>query len=287
MLDALIPGFLKEDFLLQNEAAIRLVFFLSTLIGMGIWEFVSPRRPRPVPRAERWFNNLGIVLINTLVVRILIPVLPVGFALVCEENQWGLFNLLDLPETLELIAAIALLDGLIYLQHIMFHAVPLLWRLHRVHHADLDLDVTSGNRFHPIEILISVGIKLCAVFLLGASAAAVIIFEVVLNGLAQFNHSNVYIPSRIDSLLRYFIVTPDMHRIHHSTRVSETNSNFGFNLSIWDRVFGTYRDQPRNGIQGMTIGLESLRDPNALSLAKLIVLPLKNIDERNTFTEED
>ena len=286
MLDTFFQSFLKQEFFLQNEAAIRLFFFSSTLIGMGPWECLSPRRPRLVPRAGRWFNNLGIVLINTLIVRIFVPVLPVGFALVCEQNQWGLFNLVKFPKTIELIAAIAILDGLIYLQHIMFHAVPLFWRLHRVHHADLDFDVTSGNRFHPIEILISVGIKLCAVFLIGASAAAAIIFEVVLNGLAQFNHSNVYIPPQIDSILRYFIVTPDMHRIHHSTRASETNSNFGFNMSIWDRVFGTYRDHPRDGVQGMTIGLESLRNPDDISLPKLIVLPLKKINERATFTDQ-
>ncbi len=287
MPDIFFTDFLKQDFLLQNEASIRLFFFLSTLIGMGIWEFVSPRRARPIPRIERWINNLGIVIINTLIVRILIPVLPAGFALYCEQNHWGLLNLIELPTSVELITAIALLDGLIVLQHIMFHAVPLFWRFHRVHHADLDLDVTSGNRFHPLEILLSIGIKLCAVFLIGASAFAVIVFELILNGLAQFNHSNVYIPPRIDNFLRYFVVTPDMHRIHHSIRVPETNSNFGFNLSIWDRVFGTYRDQPRDGIHGMNIGLESLRNPDSLSLPKLVVLPLKNMNERYTFMEHD
>ncbi|KKN80753.1 hypothetical protein LCGC14_0327060 [marine sediment metagenome] len=242
---------------------------------MALWEVAAPRRRREIPRLLRWTNNLGVVVIDTLLVRLTFPVVAVGLALLAEERGWGLFNVFDVPAWIAVIVAILALDLAIYLQHVMFHAVPALWRLHRMHHADLEFDVTTGLRFHPVEILLSMGIKLAVVAALGPPAVAVLIFEVLLNGTAMFNHSNIRIPLAIDRVLRWFVVTPDMHRVHHSIHPSETNSNFGFNVPWWDRLLGTYKAQPRDGHEAMTIGIEQFRTRRDLWLDRMLIQPVK------------
>jgi len=246
------------------------------------WELLAPRRQLTVGRGRRWPGNVGVVLIDTLLVRLLFPTAAVGLALVAEAKGWGLLNLVAAPDWLALLATIILLDLIIYAQHVLFHAAPLLWRLHRMHHADLDIDVTTGVRFHPVEILLSMVIKLGAVVVLGAPALGVMIFEVLLNATSMFNHSNVRLPVGVDRWLRRILVTPDMHRVHHSIVARETNSNFGFNLPWWDWLFGTYRAQPAAGHVAMTIGLPQFRDPSELRLDRMLLQPLRRgrIEER-------
>jgi sterol desaturase/sphingolipid hydroxylase (fatty acid hydroxylase superfamily) len=214
-----------------------------------------------------------IIGLNPLSVRLVFPILPVALALLVTERQWGLLNSIDLPYWLEVPMGVIALDFSIYLQHVLHHAVPALWRLHMVHHADLDYDLTTGLRFHPMEIVISMGIKLMTIAALGPPALAVLIFEVALNATSMFNHSNIHIPKSADRVLRLFVVTPDMHRVHHSVIIRETNSNYGFNFPWWDRLLGTYKDQPENGHEGMTIGLSQFRDSGQLNLPRLIILP--------------
>lgn len=259
----------------NNEAVIRGGFFLGILTLMAVWEFAAPRRRREIPRVLRWSNNLAVVALDTVLVRLSFPVLAVGLAVFAEERGWGLLNLYEIPVWLGIIIAVLVLDLAIYLQHVMFHAVPALWRLHRMHHADLEFDVTTGLRFHPVEILLSMGIKLAVVVALGPPAASVLIFEVLLNVTAMFNHSNIDIPAPIDRILRWFVVTPDMHRVHHSIKPHETNSNFGFNLPWWDRLLGTYRAQPEKGHLEMTIGIEQFRTRRDLWLDRMLVQPLR------------
>jgi sterol desaturase/sphingolipid hydroxylase (fatty acid hydroxylase superfamily) len=262
-----------REALLQNASAIRLACFLGILVLMALWEVVAPRRAQSIRRRARWPSNLGIVVLNTAVLRVLIPTTAVGLALVGEERGFGLLNNLALPPWAAVVVSILLLDLAIYLQHVMFHAVPMLWRLHRMHHADLEFDVTTGARFHPIEILLSMGIKLAVIAALGASAVGVVIFEILLNATSMFNHGNVRIPAPLDRILRWLVVTPDMHRVHHSIRPAETNSNFGFNVPWWDRLFGTYRAQPAAGHEGMTIGIEQFRGPRELWLDRMLLQP--------------
>ena len=259
---------------LVNEPTLRLGMFLGIFAVMAGWEALAPRRARAVSRWVRWPSNLGLVALNTVFPRILIPTAAVGLALLGESRGWGLCNQLSLPYWLTIAAAMVLLDLAIYLQHVLFHAVPVLWRLHRMHHADLDFDVTTGARFHPLEILVSMIIKLAVIAALGPPAVAVLLFEIVLNATAMFNHANVNIPIAIDRLLRLVVVTPDMHRVHHSIRSSETNSNFGFNLPWWDRLFGTYRAQPADGHVDMSIGLEQFRSAHDLRLDRMLLQPL-------------
>jgi sterol desaturase/sphingolipid hydroxylase (fatty acid hydroxylase superfamily) len=262
------------ELLLANEPAIRIAFFLGILGAMAVWEAVAPRRHREISRLVRWPSNLGIVVVDTLLVRLVFPIVAVGLALLAEERGWGLFNVLEAPAWAAFVASVLALDLAIYLQHVMFHAVPALWRLHRMHHADLEFDVTTGLRFHPVEILLSMGIKLAVVAALGPPAVAVLIFEVLLNATAMFNHGNVRIPPGLDRVLRWFVVTPDMHRVHHSVHAAETNSNFGFNLPWWDRLLGTYRAQPAEGHQAMTIGIEQFRTRRDLRLDRMLIQPL-------------
>jgi sterol desaturase/sphingolipid hydroxylase (fatty acid hydroxylase superfamily) len=243
---------------------------------MAAWEIFAPRRDQRIGRGRRWPSNIGVVALDTLLVRLLFPVTAVGVALLAEARGWGLFATLGLPAWASIVLGVMLLDLAIYLQHVLFHAVPALWRLHRMHHADLEFDVTTGARFHPIEILLSMGIKLGVVAALGVPALAVLIFEVLLNATSMFNHANVRIPKSIDRVLRWLVVTPDMHRVHHSIVRRETNSNFGFNLPWWDRLFGTYRDQPAAGHEGMTIGIEQFRDPQELRLDRMLVQPFRD-----------
>ena len=262
------------DFITENENIIRIAFFIGVLIVMGVWETFAPRRRLTVSRALRWANNLGLAFFNSLILRLILPAAATGVALFSAEQGWGLLHYYSLPLSLSILFSIIALDFIIYLQHVLVHAVPLLWRLHRVHHADPDYDVTTGSRFHPLEILLSMLIKFATIIVLGPPVVAVILFELILNVLSMFNHGNVGLPAPIDRLLRWFIVTPDMHRVHHSIEDDETNSNFGFNLSCWDRLFGTYRDQPRAGHCGMTIGIRNLRElKQSVWISGLLCMP--------------
>jgi sterol desaturase/sphingolipid hydroxylase (fatty acid hydroxylase superfamily) len=256
------------------EPVIRLGCFAGVLILMALWEILAPRRRLIAGKPWRWANNLGLVALDTIAVRLVAPLGAIGAAIIAQEYNWGLFNNLPLPDWLAVVLSVVALDFAIYLQHVMFHAVPTLWRLHMVHHADLDFDVTTGVRFHVLEILLSMGIKMGAVVLLGASALAVLIFEVVLNATSMFSHGNVRLPLWLDRLLRLVVVTPDMHRVHHSVHARETNSNFGFNLPWWDYLLGTYRDQPAEGHDGMTVGLSQFRDERRVErLHWMLLLP--------------
>jgi len=257
----------------KNELFIRLGFFIGILIIMALWEHFAPRRPLTVSRLTRWISNLGLVLIDSLLVRLVFPITLIGVALIGQQRGWGLFNQLQLPYVLNLCFGVLILDLAIYLQHIMFHSAPLFWRLHMVHHTDMDFDVTTGIRFHPIEIILSMGVKMAVVILTGPPPVAILIFEVLLNGTAMFNHSNVRYPQGIDKWLRLLVVTPEMHRVHHSKIRWEANSNLGFNFPWWDRLFGTYRPQPAKGHLEMAIGLDQYREPKRLTLPWLIALP--------------
>jgi len=258
---------------MSNEVVIRLGFFFGIFALMVIWEVLAPRRSLITSKTSRWLSNLSITFLNSVVVRLVSSIMPVGMALLAQKNGWGLLNNFVLPYWLEVAVGVIVLDLIIYLQHVMFHTVPVLWRLHMMHHADLDFDVTTGLRFHPIEMILSMGIKLSVVVLMGPPALAVLIFEVLLNATSMFNHSNIRLPSSIDRKLRLIVVTPDMHRVHHSVVIRETNSNFGFNLPWWDRLLGTYRNQPAAGHEGMTIGLSQFRDAKRLTLPWMLALP--------------
>ena len=262
--------------LLLYEPAIRLSAFVGIFAAMALWEMLAPQRPQAIGRLRRWPGNLGIVALNTLLVRLVFPTAAVGVALLAQVQGWGLFHALQAPAWLAITASVIVLDLAIYFQHVLFHAVPALWRLHRMHHADLEFDVTTGARFHPIEILLSMAFKLGVVAALGAPAVAVLIFEVLLNATSMFNHGNVRLAERFDGVLRWFVVTPDMHRVHHSILPRETNSNFGFNAPWWDRLFGTYRAQPAAGHQEMTIGIAQFRDPRELRLDRMLVQPFRD-----------
>jgi len=252
---------------------VRLSLFFGVLAVMAVWELLAPRRKLEASRAVRWYANLGLVAVDIAALRLVLPASLLAVAHVAGTNGWGVLHFVNWPPGLEIIIAVAVLDVGIYLQHVMFHAVPLLWRLHRVHHADQDFDVTTGLRFHPLEILLSAGIKAALIVLIGAPALSVLIFEIVLNASSMFNHGNVRIPGPVDRVLRLFAVTPDMHRVHHSAIPDETNSNFGFSVPWWDYLFGTYRAQPGRGHQDMTIGLDVFRRPGDLHLHRLLLQP--------------
>ncbi len=263
-----------EDLITDNEVAIRLGFFFGVFLLMAIWELLAPRRKLTQSKPERWLNNITLVVVNTIVLRVIFPTAAVGVAAHAVGQQWGVFNQVDMPLWMAVVLSVVMLDGVIFLQHVMFHAVPVFWRIHRVHHADMDFDVTTGSRFHTIEILLSMLIKFTAIILLGPPLVAVVVFEGVLNATSMFNHSNVRIPLAIDRLVRLLVVTPDMHRVHHSHLTHETNSNFGFNLSIWDRLVGTYRAQPDEGHDSMVIGIDTFRDSvKCTQLHWLLLMP--------------
>jgi sterol desaturase/sphingolipid hydroxylase (fatty acid hydroxylase superfamily) len=261
--------------MLAHEPLIRVAFFLAVLLAMALWELAAPRRRNEIPRVVRWTNNLAMVALDTVLVRLIFPVVAVALASLAAARGWGVFNVVDSPRWLAFVLSFLAFDLAIYLQHVMFHAVPTLWRLHRMHHADLDFDVTTGLRFHPGEIVVSMLFKLAVVMLLGPPATAVLVFEVVLNASSMFSHSNVRIPAGIDRWLRLMIVTPDMHRVHHSITPSETNTNFGFNLPWWDRLLGTYRAAPRGGHEAMIIGIEQFRTPRDLWLDRMLIQPVR------------
>jgi sterol desaturase/sphingolipid hydroxylase (fatty acid hydroxylase superfamily) len=258
---------------MKSELIIRLMFFFAILAVVVGLEFLAPRRARPVARFKRWITNGVIVGLNPIFIHLIFPILPVTLALIAQRNGWGLFNNIGIPYWLAVLLGVIVLDLVIYVQHVVFHQIPALWRLHMVHHADLDIDVTTGLRFHPFEFVISMVIKLGAVVALGTPALAVIIFEILLNGTAMFNHGNINVPVGLDRYLRLFVVTPDMHRVHHSVIIRETNSNYGFNLPWWDRLFGTYRAQPARGHHGMNIGLAQYREEKQVTLWRVLIMP--------------
>lgn len=270
-----MAGFYLINDVLVAAPLIRLGVFAFVLTLLVVAELLAPRRKLTVQRWKRWPGNVGVVVISTLLIRILFPTAAVGLALVAEVNSWGLLNQVALPNWLSIILAITLLDLSIYAQHVLLHTVPFLWRFHRMHHADIEIDVTTGFRFHPGEILLSMMIKLGAVALLGVPALGIMIFEILLNATSMFNHSNIRLSAAVDDRLRRILVTPDMHRVHHSIVARETNSNFGFNLPWWDRLFGTYRAQPAAGHQEMTIGLSQFREPAEFHLDRMLLQPLR------------
>ncbi len=266
-----------SDFVLNHEASLRMGVFISILLLMMGAEALFPRKNRALGRTHRWVSNLLIVIIDSIFVRLLFPIVAVGVAALSVKNGWGLLNLTPLPDWLEIVVALILLDMAIYWQHVAFHRIPFFWSFHKVHHVDRDIDVTTGLRFHPIEIVFSLAYKLAVVLVLGAPVLAVILFEIILNGCAMFNHSNVKLPLSVDRVLRRFIVTPDMHRVHHSIHMHETNSNYGFSLSLWDRIFKSYIDQPKAGHDDMVIGLEEHQTKAPASLSWSLLLPIKSI----------
>jgi sterol desaturase/sphingolipid hydroxylase (fatty acid hydroxylase superfamily) len=263
-----------NEWVMQHEMQIRLGFFLGVFALVAFTEFLAPRRELSVSKMTRWVNNLGLVFLNTIVLRLMFPAAAVGVAAFAQNSGWGLLNYIELPYILAVIISVVVMDMVIYLQHVMVHAIPALWRLHMVHHVDPDYDVTTGARFHTIEIILSMLIKFATVLLIGPPVVAVVIFEVLLNATAMFNHGNIRLPESVDQVLRLFVVTPDMHRVHHSVIPEETNSNFGFNLPWWDRIFGTYKAQPEAGHQSMDIGIQGFRQPKQISwLPGMLALP--------------
>lgn len=265
-----------ETWFLDNKDWLRMSCFLGTLALIGLAEAWLPRRERLFTRARRWSANLGLVVLNSVVLRLALPVAAAGMAIHAQDQNWGWLNIVQLPHWLELLLALVLLDFVIWLQHVMAHSIPLFWRLHRVHHADPDFDLTTGARFHPLEILISMLIKFLAIVLIGPSVAAVVLFEIILSSSAMFNHGNLRLPTSLDRILRWILVTPDMHRVHHSVHENETNSNFGFAIPWWDRLFGTYCDQPRDGHTQMRIGtLDCPDQQQATSLPGLLIIPFQ------------
>jgi sterol desaturase/sphingolipid hydroxylase (fatty acid hydroxylase superfamily) len=259
----------------QHEVAIRTMCFAFIFAAVAFAEIFSPRRPLTLKRSLRWFGNLSIHVVNGILPRLLFPILPVSLAVLWAQNGWGLLRIAPLPEAASFILTLLALDLLVYGQHVLFHRVRPFWLLHRMHHTDMDLDLTSALRFHPLEIMISLLLKMAAVALLGPPPAAVLAFEILLNGMAMFTHANLRIFAPADRLLRGIVVTPDMHRVHHSVLPRELNRNFGFNLSAWDRLFGTYQAQPQAGHEGMTIGLTGFRDPGYARFWKMIMIPLE------------
>jgi sterol desaturase/sphingolipid hydroxylase (fatty acid hydroxylase superfamily) len=265
------------ELITAHETAIRMGSFFGVLILMAVWEILAPRRASTISKIVRWGNNLGLVVFNSVLLRLIFPTAAVGVTIFASEHSWGLLNYVQLPSFAAVAISIVVMDFVIYFQHILMHAIPALWRLHRVHHADLDYDFTTGVRFHPLEIIVSMLIKFSAILMLGPPVIAVLIFEVILNVMSMFNHGNVKLPAFLDRTLRLLIVTPDMHRIHHSVEEDESNQNFGFNLSLWDRFFGTYRKQPRAGHEGMVVGIQNYRGlRDVTSIQGLLLLPFRN-----------
>ncbi len=269
-----------ETYFTEHQSVIRLGCFSGLFLMLAIGELLKPRLVLTDSKASRWRSNLGLTLLNTLLVWFTGLFTPVAVAHVAEQRQWGILQQVEVAEPIKIVVAILFLDFLIYGQHVLFHKIPLCWRLHRVHHTDLNFDLTTGVRFHPFEILLSLLIKIMAITIVGAPALAVLIFEIILNGSSMFNHSNLFLPLKVDRIARKFIVTPDMHRVHHSVIPYETDSNYGFNFPWWDRLFGTYRDQPEAGHEQMSIGLKEFRISDSLKLPGLLVQPFIRVDRK-------
>ncbi|MDP2575717.1 sterol desaturase family protein [Vibrio penaeicida] len=261
---------------MEDPAIVRLSFFIGGLILFACWEYYAPRKSLTQSKLTRWGNNLGLVGLNSICLAVIMPIVAFDSALQAQQFGFGLFHFFEVPALVNILLSVLILDFAIYVQHVMFHRLPFLWRLHRMHHADQDIDVTTGSRFHPIEIILSMWIKIALVLALGVSPIAIVVFEIVLNVSAMFNHSNGKLPLKLDFWLRKILVTPDMHRVHHSVEVKETHSNFGFFLSVWDQWFGTYRDQPKKGHDEVEIGLPLFRKPKEQQLWKMLTQPFRH-----------
>ena len=267
-----------ESLILNHEKSARLLVFVFLLLLFMALEFLLPRKKRELSRRRRWPANLSVVILNTLILRLLFPAAGLGMALWTQTQGWGLFNQVGMPALLLFLLSLLILDLAIYGQHLLMHKLPVLWRMHRMHHADLDIDVTTGLRFHPLEIVLSMLIKFLVILVLGPSPAAVIVFEILLNATSLFNHSNLAIKTSLDRVLRKVLVTPDMHRVHHSRRRDETNSNYGFNLPWWDYLFATYHAQPVDGHDDMIIGIPDwTRESDCTHLPGMLVLPFRRL----------
>ncbi len=258
-----------------SETTIRLAVFASVFAIMAVVEALWPRKKRTQPRTTRWFTNIGVVVVDSIVVRLVFPIVAVGVAIYASENGWGLLNLIAMPFWLKVVISAVLMDMAIYWQHVASHKIPMLWRVHRMHHVDRDIDASTGTRFHPIEIVLSMLYKMAIIMVLGPAAFGVFLFEVLLNGSAMFNHANVRLPLWLDRVIRVLFVTPDMHRVHHSVHRDETDSNYGFNLAIWDKIFGTYIDQPRDGHDDMVIGMKGYQDDKPSNIIWALLFPFK------------
>ena len=263
----------------DNELSIRLGFFVSLFVVLAIAEVLLPRRSLKISRLQRWSNNLGLSFMNSILMKLILPIAGTGLAVIVAEKQFGLLNAFELPIIVAITLYLVVFDLAIYFQHRFFHFLGPLWRLHRMHHTDLDYDLTTGNRFHPLSIILSLIIKLVLIVVMGPPAIAVLVSEILLNLTSMFNHSNVNIPSRIDRMLRLFVVTPDMHRIHHSQDSMEYNKNFGFNFPWWDRLFGTYKEEPALGHDAMIIGIHGFNEKSSVWLHRMLVQPFKEPDE--------
>ncbi len=261
----------------MNIVALRLVVFVGVLSIMAMLEFVIPKRPLGFSKIKRWTTNSFFIVAGAVVIRIMaalpVPLAAVAAAYYAQTQGWGLFNMVDWPFWVELVLSLALLDMAIYFQHWASHKIPMLWMFHKVHHSDVDFDVTTAIRFHPIEIGLSMLYKIILIFLIGPAAAVVMLFEMILNGCAMFNHANIAMPKWLDSLVRLFLVTPDMHRVHHSKIREETDSNYGFSISLWDRLYGTYTAQPKMGHDLMSIGLPQHQNPEPTKILWLLKFP--------------
>ena len=258
-----------------SEPVIRLSVFILLLAFLALLENISPRRKPRYSKGSRWISNFGISTLNSTTVALILPIVGAGAALLADERNWGLFNRLDTPALFSIPLYIIAFDLTIYVQHRLFHKFKPLWRLHRIHHTDLDYDVSTGVRFHPLSIFISAGIKLGLILALGPPAIAVIVSEIVLNATSMFNHSNIKLPHRLDAALRYLIVTPDMHRIHHSVIAQEHNRNFGFNFPWWDKIFNTYKDQPSKGQDAIDIGISGYEEDVSIGILPLLIQPFR------------
>jgi len=269
-----------DTFVLDHESAIRLGFFLGTFVLLALWEYLAPRRTSRTAKAVRWSNNVALAAANMVMLRVLIPLAGVGLAAFVNERGTGLLNMLPVPYVVAIVVSLLAFDLAVYLVHLAFHNAPVLWRMHRLHHADVDVDVATAVRFHPIQVLLSTLVKFAVITALGTPVLAVLLFETIFHALLLFNHANVRVPPAVDRLLRWFVVTPDMHRIHHSVRPAETNSNYGFALPWWDRLFGTYGAAPAAGHERMTLGIEAFRAPRDLWLDRMLLNPM--LDERSS-----
>jgi sterol desaturase/sphingolipid hydroxylase (fatty acid hydroxylase superfamily) len=266
----------------DNELSIRLAFFVGLFVILAILETYFPRRRLKVSRLQRWSNNLGLSVLNSVLMKLIFPVAGTGLAVIAIEEQFGLLNQLDIPAVVAVLIYIVAFDLTIYFQHRFFHFLGPLWRLHRMHHTDLDYDLTTGNRFHPLSIVFSLLIKLVLVILMGPPIIAVLVSEILLNLTSMFNHSNVNVPPSVDRVLRWFVVTPDMHRVHHSQDQLEYNKNFGFNFPWWDRLFGTYQEQPAMGHESMLIGIQGFTSESSVWLHRMLAQPFTGPDERGS-----
>jgi len=265
-----------NQYIILNESLIRISFFITILLLMSYFEYTIPRKKLLLSKFRRWSNNISIVLINSLLLKLIFASSAISISIYTTKEHIGLLNLIEIPFFFSVVLSIILLDLIIYIQHRLFHEINFFWKFHKVHHSDMDYDVTTGFRFHPIEILISMLIKIVSIFILGVPVFAVVVFEVILSSLALFNHSNIKLPKKLDKNLRYLLVTPDIHRIHHSIYNNELNSNYGFNLSLWDRIFKSYTNKPKDNYKKMTIGLKEFNNKTeTVSILSILTLPFK------------